>query len=256
MLSLAKNSTSAVRVSRRAWEHRIHEESTGKKAGTYIFAFVSDTDFEPISDEVIVLQKIEKLRCKPHRKKSTFNVGNDFPLSFSLASLSTVEPFRSYFLCTWSKKSLIQLMKVYVQCMIYLQVGAEDISDDHQVGLNVVYGESKHCQVLRQQGLGVAVDDVGVVLLEQAVHLLHLLGGEGLDHVHPVGGEVEVCRTVALRKKSTTSISAAAVVCGCGRSLFWTELRKNLYRVDGFRALAQGVEEVEVIDTKPDDGRI
>ena len=98
-----------------------------------------------------------------------------------------------------------------------------------------------------------AVDDVGVVLLEQAVHLLHLLGGEGLDHVHPVGGEVEVCRTVALRKKSTTSISAAAVVCGCGRSLFWTELRKNLYRVDGFRALAQGVEEVEVIDTKPDD---
>ena len=140
--------------------------------------------------------------------------------------------------------------------MIYLQVGAEDISDDHQVGLNVVYRESKHCQVLRQKGLGVAVDDVGVVLLEQAVHLLHLLGGKGLDHVHPVGGEVEVRRTVALRKKSTTSISAAAVVCCCGRSLFWTELRKNLYRVDGFRALAQGVEEVEVIDTKPDDGRI
>ena len=144
-------------------------------------------------------------------------------------------------------------MEVNAQCMIYLQVGAEDISDDHQVGLNVVNGESEHCQVLRQQGLGVAVDDVGVVLLEQAVHLLHLLGGEGLDHVHPVGGEVEVCRTVALRKKSTTSISAAAVVCCCGRSLFWTELRKNLYRVDGFRALAQGVEEVEVIDTKPDD---
>ena len=61
MLSLAKNSTSAVRVSRRAWEHRIHEESTGKKAGTYIFAFISDTDFEPISDEVIVLRKIEEL---------------------------------------------------------------------------------------------------------------------------------------------------------------------------------------------------
>ena len=188
------------------------------------------------------------------RKKSTFNVGNDFPLSFSLASLSTVEPFRSYFLCTWFKASLVQLMEVNAQCMIYLQVCAEDISDDHQVGLNVVNGESEHCQVLRQKGLGVAVDDVGVVLLEQAVHLLHLLGGEGLDHVHPVGGEVEVRRTVALRKKSTTSISAAAVVCG--RSLFWTELRKNLYRVDGFRALAQGVEEVEVIDTKPDDGRI
>ena len=66
MLSLAKNSTSAVRVSRRAWKHRIHEQffygRKGKKAGTYIFAFISDTDFEPISDEVIVLQKIEELR--------------------------------------------------------------------------------------------------------------------------------------------------------------------------------------------------
>ena len=62
MLSLAKNSTSAVRVSRRAWEHRIHEKSRGKKSGTYIFAFISDTDFEPISDEVIVLRKIEELR--------------------------------------------------------------------------------------------------------------------------------------------------------------------------------------------------
>ena len=30
----------------------------------------------------------------------TFNVGKDFPLSFSLASLSTVDPFKSYFLCT------------------------------------------------------------------------------------------------------------------------------------------------------------
>ena len=89
-------------------------------------------------------------------------------------------------------------------------MGAEDISDDDQVGFNVVHGEAEHCQVLRQQGLGVPVDDVGVVLLQQAVHLLHLLRSEGLDHVHPVRGEVEVRRTVALmRKKSKTAINAA-----------------------------------------------
>ena len=33
-------------------------------------------------------------------KEFTFSVGKDFPLSFSLASLSTVDPFKSYFLCT------------------------------------------------------------------------------------------------------------------------------------------------------------
>ena len=98
-------------------------------------------------------------------------------------------------------------------------MGTEDISDHHQVGLNVVHCEPEHGQVLWQQSLGVPVHDVGVVLLQQAVHLLHLLGGEGLDHVHPVRGEVEVCRTVALvqKKKSTTAISsalsAAAEVC-------------------------------------------
>ena len=137
-------------------------------------------------------------------------------------------------------------------------MGAEDISDDHQVGLNVVHGQTEHCQVLRQQSLGVSVHDVGVVLLQQAVHLLHLLRGESLDHVHSVRGEVEVRRTVALvvhkkeRKKSTTAISAAlsaaTEVC--------LELRKNLYRVDRFRAFAQGVEEVQIINTKPDDGEI
>ena len=122
-------------------------------------------------------------------------------------------------------------------------MGAEDISDDDQVGLNVVHGEAEHCQVLRQQGLGVPVNDVGVVLLQQAVHLLHLLRGEGLDHVHPVRGEVEVRRAVPLmRKKSTTAISAA--LSALRQKFVWTELRKNLYRVDRFRALAQGVEEV------------
>ena len=82
-------------------------------------------------------------------------------------------------------------------------MGTEDISDHHQVGLNVVHCEPEHGQVLRQQSLGVPVHDVGVVLLQQAVHLLHLLGGEGLDHVHPVRGEVEVRRTVALVHKKS-----------------------------------------------------
>ena len=131
-------------------------------------------------------------------------------------------------------------------------MGAEDISDDDQVGLNVVHGEAEHCQVLRQQGLGVPVDDVGVVLLQQAVHLLHLLRGEGLDHVHPVRGEVEVRRTVTLvhKKKSKPQL---ALRCVLRQKFVWTELRKNLYRVDRFRALAEGVEEVEVIDAKPVD---
>ena len=123
-------------------------------------------------------------------------------------------------------------------------MGTEDISDDDQVGLNVVHGEAEHGQVLRQQSLGVPVYDVGVVLLQQAVHLLHLLRGEGLDHVHPVRGEVEVRRAVPLmmRKKSTTAISAA--LSALRQNFVWTELRKNLYRVDRFRALAQRVEEV------------
>ena len=55
------------------------------------------------------------------------------------------------------------------------------------------------------------VHDVGMVMLEELVHLLHLLRGEGLDDVHPVRGEVEVRSTVALmqKKKSTTAISTA-----------------------------------------------
>ena len=36
----------------------------------------------------------------------TFNVGSFFCFSFSLASLSTVDPFKSYFLCTWCKTIL------------------------------------------------------------------------------------------------------------------------------------------------------
>ena len=44
----------------------------------------------------------------------TFNVGSFFCFSFSLASLSTVDPFKSYFLCTWCKTIVkVHLLRVF-----------------------------------------------------------------------------------------------------------------------------------------------
>ena len=63
------------------------------------------------------------------------------------------------------------------------------------------------------------VHDVGMVMLEELMHLLHLLRSEGLYHVHPVTAEIVVGPAPQ--------------------------------RVDGARGLGQGVEEVRVVDSKP-----
>ena len=64
-----------------------------------------------------------------------------------------------------------------------------------------------------------AVHDVGMVVLQELVHLLHLLRGERLYHVHPVTGEIVGGPT--------------------------TE------RVDGPWCLGQRIQEVRVLDTEP-----
>ena len=91
----------------------------------------------------------------------TFNVGKDFPLSFSLASLSTVDPFKSYFLCTcnldakWCPLKINTFLQSNARLRLLrsllvsnLEVGAEYVSDHNQVGLNVVHCETEHGQVL------------------------------------------------------------------------------------------------------------
>lgn len=60
---------------------------------------------------------------------------------------------------------------------------------------------------------------VGMVVFEELVHLLHLLGGERLYHVHPVTGEIVVGPPAE--------------------------------RIDGPWCLGQRIQEVRVLNTEP-----
>ena len=145
MLSLAKNSTSAVRVSRRAWEHRIHEQSR-----SLALTSLPSSPIQILSPSAMKSLSCERLKnCDENllrKKLPSMSATTSLSLSRSPPCPQSNPSDRTS--CA-PGPSLIQLMDVSAQCMIYLQVGAEDISDDHQVGLNVVNGESEHCQVLR-----------------------------------------------------------------------------------------------------------
>ncbi len=89
----------------------------------------------------------------------------------------------------------------------------EDVPHHHEIVLDVVHGETIHCEILGQQSLScdesewksvwadgrrrgrgftVPLDDVRVILFEKGMHLLDFLGGERLQDVERVDREVEL----------------------------------------------------------------
>ncbi len=58
---------------------------------------------------------------------------------------------------------------------------AEDIPHDDKVILHAIDGQPVHAQILGQQGLTVPFDDIRMILLQERVHPLHLLGGQALQ---------------------------------------------------------------------------
>lgn len=71
------------------------------------------------------------------------------------------------------------------------QVRTEDIPHDFEVILITVEGEAIHAEVLWQEGVAVLLDHIRMIVLQERVHLLHLLARQRLNDEHPVVAHVE-----------------------------------------------------------------